>query len=79
MQPHTPIVYIHQCGRDAEKQETRRHCTAQGDEQMVSQHIFQNQNAQPVLDGIYCKYFNVLGLREPGGQKGMEQSNLPQL
>lgn len=50
---------------------------AGGDEQMASQHIFQNQNAQPVLDGIYCKYFNVLGLREPGEQKGREPTNLP--
>lgn len=48
------------------KRQKDRHCIAQGAEQMASQHIFPNQNAQPVLDGIYCKYFNVLGLREPG-------------
>jgi hypothetical protein len=61
------------------EQETKRQTLLHSGGAADGQHIFENQNAQPVLACIYCKYCNVLGLREPGEQKGMESTNLPQL
>lgn len=66
------------CGRNgmSKRQKARHHTAGRAAD---GQHIFQNQNAQPVLDGIYCKYCNMLSLREPGEPKGMKSVNLPPL
>lgn len=61
-----PTLHISTMWEKRDEQETKRQTQPHSGRTADGQHIFPNWNAQPVLDCIYCKYCNVLGLREPG-------------